>query len=79
MDEATVHKIIDQLAETHPAPWIARETAKKATGGVISAGTLANLDTKGEGPDERFYIGRKACYPLPSFIEFLKKRAHLRR
>ncbi len=40
---------------------------------VFSAGTLANFDSKGEGP-ERLTIGKKIFYPRDSFVEWLKSR-----
>lgn len=58
------------------APYIPREqeSLDRATGGMIKAKTLANLDSKGEGPDGRVKCGRKVFYPTGSFLSWMEKR-----
>jgi len=41
----------------------------------ISPRYMANLDSKGVGPDERVFIGGVSGYPRQSLIRFLKDRA----
>jgi len=53
-----------------------REAVPQLLTGVISAGYLRNLDSKGEGPP-RIRIGRKICYFRDDFISWLRKRATL--
>jgi predicted DNA-binding transcriptional regulator AlpA len=55
-------------------PIIARGQVPKLLGGVISAKTLANLDSEGKGP-KRIRIGRKVAYRREDLVEFLEKRA----
>jgi hypothetical protein len=46
---------------------------KTFTGGAISAKTLANADSEGTGPEGRFFMGRRVCYPVPSLIQWLRQ------
>lgn len=41
----------------------------------ISSKTLANADSKGTGPEGRIFVGRRVCYPVPSFIQWLRRNA----
>jgi hypothetical protein len=42
---------------------------------MIASGTMANLDSKGEGPAGGIKIGRNKGYFVKSLIEWLEKRA----
>jgi hypothetical protein len=66
--------IFSEMASCHKSTVIARSEVKRFTGGGISPKTLANADSKGVGPKGRFKIGRQTCYPLSSFIEWLRQR-----
>jgi hypothetical protein len=57
------------------APFLSREEAAKASGGTISAKTLANLDSHGEGPPGRIMIGGKIAYPTAGYAEWLSQRS----
>ena len=63
------------MAERWSSPFIARHEVERFTGGIINPRTLANLDSKGEGPKGRVRVGRKIAYPVPNFIEWLESRA----
>jgi hypothetical protein len=63
------------LADKWPSSIVARQEAKKFSGGIISEKSLANMDSKGEGPKGRFRIGRKIAYPVSSLIEWLESRS----
>jgi len=63
------------MADRWDSPYVAREEVKKFTGGIINPRTLANLDSKGEGPSGRVRVGRKIAYPVDKFIEWLEARA----
>jgi hypothetical protein len=63
------------LADKWPSSFVARQEAKKFSGGIISEKTLANLDSQGIGPAGRLRIGRKVAYTVESLIEFLESRA----
>lgn len=69
-------KAIRQMAEKWPASFVAREQLKEFSGGSVSPGSAANLDSQGLGPKDAFKIGRKVCYPLESLIEWLIERAN---
>jgi len=55
-------------------PTFARTAVPKLTGEIISAGTLANEDSRGTGPAGVFYIGRKAVYERESFLAWLETK-----
>ena len=38
--------------------------------------TVANDDSRGEGPTEKVFCGRNAGYPRAAFVEYLRKRIH---
>lgn len=64
-----------KMAERWPSEIIARNEVGKFTGGLISGRTMANLDSKNEGIEDRFYMGNKTGYFVKSFINWLEKRA----
>ena len=39
-----------------------------------NASVLSNFDSKGQGPKNRFFIGRKVAYPTADYIEWLCAR-----
>lgn len=63
------------LAEKLP-PIISRNKVDELLGGMITAKTLANLDSLGEGPP-RIRIGRKIGYPAGTFIVWLEGRTEV--
>lgn len=58
-----------------PSPIVARSEIGKFTGGMLSPGTMANLDSEGQGPDGAIRIGRKAGYQVADFVRWLEGRA----
>ena len=73
MDENRIRKHLKAAADKWPSAFIARQKVSEFTGGLITRGHIANLDCRGEGP-EMIKIGRKACYPVKPFIEWLESR-----
>ena len=65
--------IFGDMASRWGSPVIARAEVKKFTGGGISAKTLANADSEGTGPQGRFFIGRRVCYPVSSLLDWLRQ------
>ena len=65
--------IIESLRADLPAVFT-RAKAEELLGGIISAGSLANADSAGEGPEGLFYMGRKAAYRKEAFLEWLRPR-----
>ena len=76
-EKAKLEEILDDLKEKTKSTFVARKKAPELAGYAISAGTLANLDSAGEGVEGMFYMSKTVCYPIDSFIDFLKKRAGL--
>lgn len=64
---------IAELERTLP-PAFARVEVPRLTGGIISAGRLANLDSEGLGP-RRFNLGRKIGYTRGDFIAWMRTRS----
>jgi len=62
-----------ELEKTLP-PIIARTEVPRLTGGLISAGHLANLDCEGKGP-RKIRVGRKVGYTRADFIAWMRTRA----
>ncbi|KJS28973.1 MAG: hypothetical protein VR64_22260 [Desulfatitalea sp. BRH_c12] len=54
---------------------VARKSVGAFTGGFVSAGTVANADAVGKGPEDRFRIGRNVGYSVDSLIDWLETRA----
>ena len=63
-----------ELEQRWPSPIVARSAAAEFSGGTVCAGTLANADSRGEGPEGLFYIGKRAAYPARSLRIWLEKR-----
>ena len=62
---------LQTAAEKWPSEFFTREEAVVFTGNAISVGHLANLDSKGEGPEGSFYLGRRRIYAKKPFIQWL--------
>ena len=52
---------------------MSREKIGEFTGGLICSGTMANIDSRGEGPT-RVFLNRKVAYPTQELVEWLSKR-----
>ena len=63
-----------KLKERWPSAIVARTEIKRFSGGLISPKTMANLDSKGEGPPS-IRLCRKIGYPVDSLITWLTDRA----
>lgn len=63
----------DEMEKKWPSTVVSRNQVRQFTGGMLSPGTMANMDSRGEGP-ERINIGRKVGYPIKPFIHWLKSR-----
>lgn len=60
-----------EFIDKWPSAVVGREEVAKATGGLKSPKSMANLDSRGEGPPERVKLGRKVGYPAASFFQWL--------
>ena len=61
-----------ELEKTLP-PILSRTEVPKLTGGLVSAGRLANLDSLGQGP-RKITLGRKVGYTRADFIAWMRSR-----
>jgi len=64
-------KVIQSAGEKWPTSFVSRSQIPSFTSGAIAAGTIANSDSKGNGPAGAFRLGRQVCYPVDSLIEWL--------
>ena len=71
-DELGAEHWLDQL-DKWPSEIVARSSMREFTGGLYSAGYMANLDSAGTGC-EKIVIGRRVVYPKQKLIEWLKRR-----
>jgi len=55
-------------------PIFTRQMAAQKTGGLISAKTLANLDSLERGPSVKVRVGTKVGYERASFLQWLRGR-----
>lgn len=64
-----------EMIDKWPSVVVARKDIGKFTGGLISPGTMANLDCQGKGPKGRFRIGANSvAYPVKELVEWLNDR-----
>ena len=73
MSEA--NKVLDSLADRWPSEIVARKEIARFTGGILSARTLANMDSRGDGIPERFLLANQVAYPVLAVIQWLKSRS----
>lgn len=73
----TTHQTLDlsKLKDSWPSAIVARESIREFSGGLVHPRTLANLDSKKQGPAGKFRVGRKVAYPVESVVEWLESRA----
>jgi hypothetical protein len=74
-EDMNTEKIIDRLRGELP-PTFTRRTASLALGGALSAGTMANLDCRGQGPGG-VLLGRTILYEREAFLKWLENRIQL--
>lgn len=67
--------IFQKMADRWPSPIVARTEVSKFTGGIVTEKYIANLDSLGKGPANRFRLGRKVAYPVHDFVEWLQSRS----
>lgn len=65
-------QIIESL-KTNLPPVFNRRTAQEFLGNIISARTLANLDSLKKGPPKK-YLSKNVVYERDSFLEWLEAR-----
>ncbi len=70
-----VKTCLADLASRWPSPYVARDRVSEFSGGILHPRTLANLDSKGEGPKGRIRVGKKVAYPVAELTSWLESRA----
>jgi hypothetical protein len=68
---------LSHLAKNWTSTIIARSEVKLFTGGLVTQGYIANLDSMGKGPEGRIRIGRKIGYLVDPFIKWLESRSEI--
>lgn len=63
------------LAAKWPSSFVARDQVDVFSGGILHPRTLANLDSRGEGPQGRIRLGRKIAYSVPELLAWMTARA----
>lgn len=58
--------IVNNLLHAWPSPYVARSKVETFYGGIVSAKTLANADSQGIGPKNKFYFGTRKVFYLAS-------------
>jgi hypothetical protein len=66
-----------ELAKKWPSSIVSRSEIPTFTGGAVAVGTIANADSRGDGPKGRFKVGSKTCYTVESVIEWLESRTRI--
>ena len=78
MQEIIANPIIKEHLNHLKNSWgstvVARSKFGDFSGGAYSAGYMANLDSKGQGPEDAFMFGNKKMYPVESAIKWLADR-----
>lgn len=65
---------LSNLANGWPSTYVTRNQLAKFTGGMVTPGSMAVFDSKGEGPAGRFIVNRKTAYTVKNVIEWLEAR-----
>ena len=72
-----VKDVFDEMADNWPSEIIARTEIKVFTGGLITSGYIANLDSRGKGPLGRIRSGRKTGYQKRQLVQWLRERSRI--
>jgi hypothetical protein len=70
-EQMNVDCIINKLRETMP-PAFVRKEIPRLLGGILTVGTIANLDAAKQGPP-KLRLKRHVVYEKDSFLEWFKK------
>lgn len=71
MHSAIINEVVSKLEEKLP-DIVSRKIISQMTGGLYTTSSLANMDSLGLGPTEKFKIGKKVVYPKDSFLNWLR-------
>jgi len=71
-------KFLKELQDKWPSNIVARSHFDRFSGYAISPKTIANLESLGQGPKNKFFVGGKAAYSVEDAIDFLRSRITMR-
>lgn len=60
-------------------PVVARKNVEQFLGGIVTTKTLANADSKGEGPAVAYAVGRSIVYRREALVDWLMRNFDVRR
>lgn len=66
--------VLEMLARW-PSSEVARRSVYEFSGGAVCSGTLANADSRGEGPKGRYRLGKNVVYPARALAEWIAERS----
>lgn len=70
-----VQSLAERLKESWPCPLVPRNEVGKFSGGLLNSGTMANLDSRGEGPRGKVAFGKvRVAYDRDLLIDWLVSR-----
>ena len=67
-------RIVKAMVDRWPSGIVARREAREFSGGAVASGTLANADSAGTGPAQRFKVGKNTCYPAEALARWIVER-----
>lgn len=67
-------KFLDDLRSKWESTIVSRSHFDRFSGYTVSPKTIANLESLGQGPRNKFFVGSKAAYSIDDAIEFLRSR-----
>lgn len=71
------NNIFEGLREYCQNEYVTRKDLKKITGGLICGKTIALLDQKGKGIQNRQILGKQVIYKIDDLINWLKNNTTL--
>lgn len=60
-------------------PVIARKQVEHFLGGIVSRKALANADSRGEGPEDAYAVGKCIVYKTTSLLHWLVRQRPVRK
>ena len=70
--------LFSELEAKWPSAIVSRNQVGQFSGGLVSAGTMANMDSRGQGPAQRILMGqRRVAYPVRELTDWLRKRCNV--
>lgn len=69
-----VDKHLDDLRSKWDSTIVARSHFDRFSGYTITGKTIANLESLGQGPKNKFFVGGKAAYAIDDALDFLRQR-----